>query len=85
MAPTALLNVDIWHRRLGHMSPRNMELPRKVDGNGVDYTGTVSGCDICEVCKSTQKVHTKKDNHETNGPLELVYTGLLGPVPPAAR
>ena len=67
------------------MNPSNMELLRKVDGNGIDYTGAVSGGDICEVCKSTQKAHPKNNNHKTNGPMELVYTDLLGPVTPAAR
>ena len=73
MAPTALLRADIWHKRLGHMNPRHMELLRKVDGNGVDYTGAVTDCDICKVCKIVQKAHPRKDSHQTNGPMELVY------------
>ena len=58
------------------MNPRHMELLRKVDGNGVDYTGAVTGYDIRKVCKIMQKAHPRKDSHKTNGPMELVYTDL---------
>ncbi|CAN0437044.1 unnamed protein product, partial [Scytosiphon promiscuus] len=51
VALSAQASADTWHRRLGYMNPRNMELLRKVGGNGVEYTGTVSGCDICAVGK----------------------------------
>ena len=85
VALPAQVSADTWHRRLGHMNPCNMELLRKVEGNGVEYTGTVSGCDICAVGKSTQKAHPKKDKHTTDGPMELVYTDLMGPITPAAR
>ncbi|CAN0586672.1 unnamed protein product, partial [Laminaria digitata] len=60
VALAAHVSADTWHRRLGHMNPRNMELLRKVDGNDVEYTGTMSGCDICAVGKSSQKAHPKK-------------------------
>ncbi|CAN0020693.1 unnamed protein product, partial [Ascophyllum nodosum] len=43
----ATADADIWHRRLGHMNPRSMELLRRKEGNGVEYTGTISDCDIC--------------------------------------
>ncbi|CAN0317868.1 unnamed protein product, partial [Scytosiphon promiscuus] len=78
-------SADVWHRRLGHMNPRNMELLRRTDGNGVDYTGAVSGCDICALGKSQQKAHPKTTKHTTDGPMELVYTDLMGPITPAAK
>ena len=46
IALTAQVSADIWHRRLGHINTRSMELLRKTKNNGVDYTGTLSGCDI---------------------------------------
>ena len=70
-------SADTWHRRLGHINPDNMELLRKTEGNGVEYTGTVSGCDICAVGKSAQKAHPKKTKHKTDGQMELVYTDLM--------
>lgn len=41
------VSADIWHGRVGHRNPRSMELLRKNDGNGVDYTGIISSCDVC--------------------------------------
>ena len=84
VTPAAQVSADTWHRRLGHMNPANMELRRKTEGNGVEYSCTVSGCDICAVGKNTQKAHPKKTKHKTDGPTELVYTDLLGPITPAA-
>ena len=85
VALAAQVSADTWHRMLGHMNPGNMELLRKTEGNGVEYTDTVSDCDICAVRKSIQKAHPKKTNHKTEGPMELVYTDLMGPITPAAR
>ncbi|CAN0374371.1 unnamed protein product, partial [Laminaria digitata] len=67
------------------MNPRNMELLRKTDGNGVNYTGTVSVCNICAWGKSQQKAQPKTTKHKTDGPMELVYTDLMGPITPAAK
>ena len=36
MSFTAHVNADTWHRRLGHMNPRNMGVFRRKDGNGID-------------------------------------------------
>lgn len=85
IALTAQVSADVWHRRLGHLNPRKMELPRKADGNGVNYTGTVSGCDICALGKSQKKTHPKTSKHKTNRPMELVYTNHMGPITPAAK
>lgn len=78
-------SADTWHRRLGHLNPRSMELLRKKDGNGVDYTDTVSDCDICAVAKSRQLDHPKKSMRKTSGPMELAYTDLMGPITPASK
>ena len=57
----ATADADIWHRRLGHMNPRSMELLRRNGGNGVEYTGTVSDSDICILSKSRQ--HAPQEEH----------------------
>ena len=31
-------SADTWHRRLGHMNPKNMDLLRKQEGNGLEYS-----------------------------------------------
>ncbi|CAN0023517.1 unnamed protein product [Pylaiella littoralis] len=77
---TATTSASVWHRRLGHMNPRNME-----KGNGVEYTGTISGCDICSVTKSKQQAHPKKSTRKTTRPMLLIYTDIMGPITPAAK
>ncbi len=85
MSLTAQVSADTWHRRLGHMNPRSMDVLRRKDGNGIDYTGTISGCPTCALGKSQQKAHPKKTIHQTKDPMELVYTDLMGPITPAAK
>ena len=82
---TATTSASVWHHRLGHMNLRNMEVLRNKKGNGVEYTGTISGCDICSVTKSKQQAHPKKSTRKTTRPMQLVYTDLMGPFTPAAK
>ena len=62
-----------------------MEVLRNKKGDGVEYTGTISGCDICSVTKSKQQAHPKKSTRKTTRPMQLVYTELMGPFTPAAK
>ena len=82
---TATTSASVWHRRLGHMNPLNMEVLRNKKGNGVEYSGTISGCDIFSVTKSKQQAHPKKSTRKTTRPTQLVYTDLMGPFTPAAK
>ena len=81
----ATADADIWHRRLGHMNPRSMELLRRKEGNVVEYTGTVSDRDICVLSKSKQRAHPKKSTRTTTRPMQLIYTDLMGPFTPPAK
>ena len=78
-------DADIWHRRLGHMNPRSMEPLRRKEGNGVEYTGTVSDCDKCALSKRRQQAHPKKSTRTTTWPMQLIYTDLIGPFTPPAK
>ena len=78
-------DADIGHRRLGHMNPHSMELLRRKEGNGVEYTGTVSDCDICALSKSRQQTHPKKSTRTTTRPMQLIYTDLMEPFTPPAK
>ena len=74
-APMALrtqTSADIWHRTGTH-ERHSMDLLHRKDGNGIDYTGTVTGRPTCALGKSQQKAHPKKTVHKTQGPVELVY------------
>ena len=62
-----------------------MELLRRKEGNGVEYTGTVSDCYICALSKSRQQAHPKKSTRTTTRPMQLVYTDLMGPFTPHAK
>lgn len=42
---------DLWCRRLGHTHFRAMENPRKIQDGGVEYSGQITGRDICPVGK----------------------------------
>ena len=76
---------DIWHRRLGHMDPRSMELLRRKEGKGMEYTGTVDDYDICALSKSRQQAHLKKITRTTTRSMQLIYTDLIGPFTPPAK
>ena len=66
------------------MNLRSMELLRRKEGNGVEYTGTVSDCDICALSKSRQQAPPKKSARTTTRPMQLVDTDLMGPFTPTA-
>ena len=44
----------------------------------------MSPCDLCACGKSKLQCHPKTTTHTTDQPFQLVYTDLLGPVPPPA-
>ncbi|CAN0485334.1 unnamed protein product, partial [Hapterophycus canaliculatus] len=43
----ATVSADIWHRRLGHLNPRSMDILRKTEGSAVGFTDVLSGCNMC--------------------------------------
>ena len=51
----------------------------------MEYTGTVSDCDICALSKSKQQAHPKKSTRATTRPMHLIYTDLMGPFTPPAK
>ena len=67
------------------MDPRSMELLCRKEGNRVEYTGTVSDCDICAPLKSRQQTHPKKSTRTTTRPMQLIYTDLMEPFTPPAK
>ena len=76
---------DILHRRLGHMNPSSMELLRRKEGNGMEFTGTVSDCNTCALSKSRQQAHPKKITRTATRLMQLIYTDLMGPFTPPAK
>lgn len=85
VAYAAKANADTWHRRLGHLNSRSMDILRKKDGNGVDFADSMSPCDICAISKSRQLAHPKKTTRKTTAPMQLVYTDNMGQISPPAK
>ena len=38
-------SANLWHRRMGHINGKSLDVLRKGTGNGVDYTGALKDCD----------------------------------------
>ena len=82
----AMINAQLWHRQLGHLNKRSLELMQGHDGNGVAFDGSSDHCDVFAVGKSHQLAHPKKAKHaDITVPFQLVYGDLMGSFKPAAR
>ena len=51
LAINAVTNAQVWHRRLGHLNTRSLELMSRKNGNGVAFTSFFADCDACAVGK----------------------------------
>ena len=79
------VSADIWHRRLGHLNHRSMDILRRQKGTGVEYQDKPSPCDVCEIAKHKQTSHPKNTTRELSRPGQLVYIDNMGPIQPPAR
>ena len=53
--------------------------------NGINFDGTIVGCDVCVVGKCHQLVHAKKNHYaDIIRPFQLCYGNLMGPFTPKA-
>ena len=73
-----------WHRRMGHMNGKSLDVLRKEPGNGVDYTGAAKDCDSCPLGKSTQQPRPNQATYGVLRPFQLTtvavsYTHLTLP------
>ena len=86
LAMNTVTNAQVWHRRLGHLNRRSLELINRKSCNGVEFDVSFADCDVCAVGKSHQLAHPKKANHAAiNAPFQLVYGDLMGPSKPTAH
>ena len=74
----------LWHRRIGHINTRSMDILRKEKGNDVEYTGDLPMCDVCTLGKSAQQAHPKRASYDVSRSFQLVTTDLMGPLSPPA-
>lgn len=75
-------NTNLWHRRMGYMNARSLNIVNNTADNGLECRGTHSPCDICSMEKTEQRNHPKKSHHNPDAPLTLVTTDLIGPISP---
>ena len=80
-----LVSADTWHRRLGHLNARSLDILRKDTGTGVDYRDSLSPCGVCQIAKHKQSPHPKQSTRELSRPGQLVVIDNMGPVNPPAK
>ena len=51
-------SANLWHRRMGHINRKSMDVLRRIPGVGVDYNGHIQACDVCAVGKRVKASNT---------------------------
>ena len=77
-------SANLWHRRMGHINRKSMDVLRRMPGGGVDYNGDIQACDVCAVGKTKQQAHPKQATYDVQHAFQLVTVDLMGPIKPAA-
>lgn len=72
---------EVWHKRLGHLNLRSMNLMKNGLVTGMDFDNTTfSPCVACITGKQTKLPFPKKSQSRSNELLGLIYTDICGPV-----
>lgn len=72
---------QLWHRRLGHLNKRSMDLLRKGMANGINYTDSdYSPCVACIEGKQARLPFPKKSYSRASEKLGLIHSDLCGPM-----
>ena len=50
----------LWHRRMGHINDKSLDVLRKEPGNGIDYTGAVKDCDSARSARARNNLIRNK-------------------------
>ena len=61
-----------------------MRILRDSSDNGINFSDSMSPCDVCAFGKSEQERHPTTTTNNNIRPFQLAYTDLLGPVSPPA-
>src|SRR5579859_8093398 len=79
---TPELDIDIWHRRMRHLSEDNVrKLAKIVDGMGIKVRTTVGVCEACLEGKQHRQL-SHQPATRAKEPLELIHSDLCGPIDP---
>jgi transposase InsO family protein len=86
---TRMLNVETWHRRLGHCNfGAIIDMARRgaVEGMVIDLSSSPPKCNHCILGKQTcSPVPKVREGRKAIRPLERVYVDLCGPMPCVSR
>eukprot|EP00903_Cladosiphon_okamuranus_P019283 g17724.t1 len=75
---------DLWHRRMGHINGKSLDVLRQQADNGMDYHGNLQDCGACPLGKSSQQPHPKHAAYGVSSAFQLVFVDTLGPFTPVA-
>eukprot|EP00903_Cladosiphon_okamuranus_P015299 g14134.t1 len=75
---------DLWHRRMGHINAKSLDVLRQQTDNGIDYRGDLQDCGACPLGKSSQQPHPKHAAYGVSSAFQLVFVDTLGPFTPVA-
>ncbi|KAL5545504.1 hypothetical protein UlMin_005191 [Ulmus minor] len=69
---------DLWHKRLGHISEKGLDVLKKQGAFSRDTISKVTFCEHCVLGKH-HRLSFKTGVHKTNGALEYIHADLWGP------
>lgn len=83
----AIADMDIWHKRLGHVNRRIIEEMKKEDlVTGIkEDSGEKRQCEPCIEGKMCRKAHPRLIGKRTSRIMELWHMDLIGPIKPSSR
>ena len=75
---------SLWHRRMGHINTKILDVLRKKAANGIDYTCDVQDCIACPLGRSSQQPHPKHAVYGVSRAFWIVFVDTFGPITPTA-
>ena len=82
---TGGLDVNIWHRRLGHLGEKNIRklaTSGMVKGMDIDKSGEMPFCESCVQGKLHRNPFPKAGATRAKGLLDLIHSDVCGPISP---
>ena len=75
-------SAELWHRCMGLINHKSLDVLRKEPASGVDYTGDRKNYSTWPLENSAQQPHRKKVTYNVLRPFQLVSVDTLGPFTP---
>ena len=78
--PCISATVDLWHRRLGHLTPCILNFLVFDNKIGCTSRRSLALCQTCQLGKSS-RLSLRPTGHKTTTPLDLIFSDVWGPAP----